>query len=390
MPAGFANDVQMRSGGTGAVPQSLSAEQIRYLRLRAQRLLQTARHPPDGVAEVASALCGIQAQYQDSAMQAIRVRSQGLLAAQVSDARVKARSVVRTWCMRGTLHLLATADTGWLLSLLGPISIRKSRHRYAALGLSEEICARAVRAMRQLLGDTGPMTRAELACQLSKRGIPTEGQAIYHLLRRAGLEGVICFGPDSAGEPTYVALDDWAPTGRALDEQQALGELARRYLAGHGPALAADLAAWSGLPLRSARTGLEHIARDLLRVELDGGQAWILKTQERVPHEPFAQSPAVRMLPGYDPYLVGYRSRDMIAGPQHAKQIHPGGGVIRPTVVVNGRAAGTWKSLRRASGLSITVEPFERLDDRTWQAIQEEVDDLGRFYQEASALEEQP
>ena len=90
---------------------------------------------------------------------------------------IKDKSIVRTWCMRGTLHLLAAHDLQWLLSLHGPEFIRKSKRRYEQLGLSEEICIKAVEAIRNILTSESPLTRAELAEKLSKIGIPTEGQA---------------------------------------------------------------------------------------------------------------------------------------------------------------------------------------------------------------------
>src|SRR5579871_4124802 len=84
---------------------ALSDEQVRWLRLRAQRLTSP---PATAVAGIVRALCGLQAQDAPAAMLGVRVRSAGLLAANVERARIDERSVVRTWAMRGTLHLLAT------------------------------------------------------------------------------------------------------------------------------------------------------------------------------------------------------------------------------------------------------------------------------------------
>ena len=366
---------------------SLSADQTRYLRLRAQRLVSTAEHQCYSVNETTHVLCGIQAQYHESAKQSIWVRGQDLLAEQISHARVEERSLVRTWCMRGTLHIVTTEDLGWLLALLGPIFVRKSSHRYRALGLAEQTFARAAQAMQRLLGDIGPMTRTALASHLAKQGIPTEGQAIYHLLRRAALEGVVCFGPDQADEPTYVVLENWVSMGDVLNEQEALAQLARRYLTGYGPARAEDLAAWSGLSLRQARRGLQSIESELLRIDLNGSQAWMSKSQEILIDKCLAASRIVRLLPAYDPYLVGYRSRDLIVDPRYAKRVHPGGGVIRPTIIVEGRIVGTWRAVCSRTKMAITVESFKELDDEIWKAIQDEARDLGRFYQKAVTLE---
>src|SRR5581483_6827898 len=120
---------------------TLSDNQTRFLRLRAQRLVAPS---VNNVARVVKELCGIQAQDANAAALAVRVRSAGLVAADVERARVQERSIIRTWGQRGTLHLLATEDFGWLLSLLGPIFVAASQARRAELGLDEETCSRGI------------------------------------------------------------------------------------------------------------------------------------------------------------------------------------------------------------------------------------------------------
>jgi hypothetical protein len=279
--------------------------------------------------------------------------------------------------MRGTLHLLATEDFGWLVPLLGPVFVRKSQRRYAELGLTEEMCTNATRAIRGIL----PLTRAELAEQLAEQGLPTEGQAAYHLMRRAALEGAICFGPERGGEPTYVLIDDWVHTGEGMAGNAARAELVRRYLAAYGPAGPKDLAAWSGLSVSEARAGFESVLDKLLEVEVDGSPSWILKSRAAWLDEPREEGVVVRLLPSFDPYLLGYSSRDLTVPQRYAKRVHPGGGVLRPTLIVDGCAAGTWKLKRGGAGLVVTVEPFEDLGAQVTAALEDEVQDLGRFYE---------
>ena len=201
--------------------RALPPEQVRRLRLRAQRL----GSPPDDVvprvADIVRDAAGIQAQEMPAAALSVRARGAGLKAADIERALVDERSIVWTWGQRGTLHLLPAEDIGWLLPLLGPIFNRPSRRRLE-LGLDEEIGARGVRAIRDLLAGWGPLTRAELAGHLSARGIPTAGQAMAHLIHRATLEGVICRGPNCGSKPTYVLLDDWIGPGRAVPREAAL------------------------------------------------------------------------------------------------------------------------------------------------------------------------
>lgn len=359
---------------------SLSGDQVRTLRMRAQRLIP---HPPGtvaGVAPIVKELCGIQAQDARAATLGVRVRSAGLLAVDVEYARVQERTIIRTWGQRGTLHLLATEDLGWLLPLFGPVFIAGDRRRREELGLDEDTCARAIRVIRDVLASQGALTRAELVEQLAAHGIRLEGQARPHLLYRAALEGVICLGPDRGAEPTYVLLSDWVEPGRAaLSPEAALAELALRYLQAYGPATPEDLAAWSGLPISKIRPAWPRIADQLLEGEIAGSPAWMLKAQAAWLDEPLAPAPIVRLLPGFDIYLLGYQNRDLAVPRQHAKRINAGGGMIHPVLLVDGRAVGTWKSKRQKNHLEILVEPFDQLSIQVRQGLQTEVTDLARF-----------
>ena len=261
---------------------SLSDDQLRFLRLRAQRL--TPQQPGEviGVAQVVKEVCGIQAQDASAATLAVRSRSVGLVVTDVEQARVHDRTIIRTWGPRGTLHVMASDDIGWLLPLLGPVFVAGDRRRREELGLSEDMCVRGIRIIRNVLANQGPLTRAQLFEHLATNGIHLQGQARPHLLARAALEGLICLGPDRGAEPTYVLLNDWIDqehTGHSLSEDEAYAELTRRYLSAYGPATPADQAAWSGLPLIKTRAAWQRIADQLMEVEFAGSPIWMLKTQ---------------------------------------------------------------------------------------------------------------
>lgn len=364
---------------------ALSDEQVRWLRLRAQRLTSP---PATAVAGIVRALCGLQAQDAPAAMLGVRVRSAGLLAANVERARIDERSVVRTWAMRGTLHLLATEDLGWLLSLLGPVFIDSSRRRSAELGLDEDMYARGVRAIRDALASGGPLTRPELVEYLDTLGIRTTGQAKAYLVYRAALEGFICFGPDRGAQPTYVLLDDWIgrERGAALPREVACAELACRYLAAYGPAAPEDFVAWSGLFMKDARAAWARIANDLLEVAHGQRSLWLLKSQATWLDEPVAAGPLVRLLPAFDTYLLGYRSRNLVIAPEYAKRVNAGGGMIHSVLLLNGLVLGTWKSKHQRTSLEVVVEPFQPLAPETLPGLEAEVSDLARFLETTAAL----
>ena len=359
---------------------SLSSDQVLWLRMYAQRLMPRVGER-QGVAGLVQELCGIQAQDERAAALAVRTRSKGLLAADVERARVEERTIVRTWGPRGTLHLLATEDLGWLLPLYGPIFIASSQRRRAELGLDEDTCARGMKVMQEVLAEQGPLTRAEIVEQLALHGVRIEGQARPHLLGRAALEGIICLGPNRGTEPTYVLLRDWVELGQALGGEAALAELARRYLGAYGPATAGDLAAWSGLPMSGIRTVWREIASQFREVDVSGSSAWLPERHMEWLDELAmpATTPMVRLLPSFDLYMLGYRDRRMVVPERYAKRVNAGGGIVHPTMLLNGRVVGTWKSESKKDGIEVIVEPFERIEAEVYSGLEVEVEDVGRF-----------
>ena len=368
---------------------TLSDDQIRFLRLHAQRLVAPS---VDNVAHIVKELCGIQAQDANAAALAVCVRGAGLVAADVEQARVQERSIIRTWGQRGTLHLLATEDLGWLLSLLGPVFVAGDHRRRAELGLDEDTCIKGLAALRDILANQGPLTRAELVEQLAARtGIRLEGQAAPHLLFRAALEGMVCLGFDRGTKPTYVLIDDWIEGGArtpSFSRDQAYTELARRYLVAYGPAEPDDLAAWSGLPMSEIRMAWKSIANDLIEVEVASRPAWMLKEHLAWLDEfPAQEAPIVRLLPTFDTYLLGYRSRNLVVSPQYARRINAGGGMVHPTLVVDGQALGTWKLKRQKSSMDVMLEPFEELAAEIQPGLEAEVQDIARFLEMPARLQ---
>jgi hypothetical protein len=361
----------------------LTEDRVRRLRLRAQRL--AGRRPGDA-AEVVRAVGGLQAQDTPASRLAVRARSTGLDADAVRRACNRDRSVVRTWAMRGTLHMVAAEDAGWLVALLGPGFAAGNRRRRLQLGLDDARCERALAALPAVLAG-GPLSRADVVAGLAAEGVEIEpkGQAPAHLIGYAAMRGLICRGPDLDGdEPSYALLEAWAGAGRTLGPDEALAELARRYLGGHGPAAPEDLAAWSGLALGRARRAFDLVADELEEVALDGRPLWAPAGAVAAdpPGDPPAGpgGPVVRLLGRFDDYLLGWRGRDLVLDPGFAGRIQAGGGWIHPAVVVDGRVAGTWRACRAPDRLELTVEPFGgRLPRGARPALEAEAADVGRF-----------
>ena len=202
-------------------------------------------------------LTGVQAQMLPAAELGLSARSEGLTRARIDRARLRDRSIVRTWAMRGTLHLIPSDDHGWLVPLLAEPGIANARRRLAQEGVSPSQADRAIPLIDRMLADDGPMTRREIAERLARRRIPVQGQAIAHLVWMAAATGAIVYGPDRDGESCFVSTRDWLDDPHTpRDRDDSLRELAIRYLRAHGPAAPQDLAAWSGLGVKGHQAGV--------------------------------------------------------------------------------------------------------------------------------------
>jgi len=336
----------------------MSGAELRRLRAAGQGLAR----PLESVEPraVITGLLAVQAQDLRAARLALRARGAGGGPLEIDAALTRQRSLVVTWLMRGTLHLVAREDHGWLLALTAAQNAAPIRRRLGELGVGPDDTERAVALIERALAGEGPLTRPRLAEHLRAAGIHAEGQAVPHLLALAAGRGTVVLGPVQGGGHAFALARDWlGPPASPPDRDVALGELARRYLLGHGPAGAVDLAAWSGLGLRDARKGLATIARELA----PHGDLVALAAR---PDPPRRLPP--RLLAPFDPYLLGWRDRGFAVDPAHARRVHPGGGVLRATAIANGRAVGTW----RRRGAEVTIDAFAPLAPTVDAALRRE------------------
>lgn len=315
---------------------------------------------------VARRLLAIQGQDPRGARLAVRARSEGVTAADVDRALSEDRSLVITWLNRGTLHLVASEDYPWLQALTAPPHLTSTLRRMAQEGVSPAAAERGVTAITAALAEDGPLAREHLGARLEAAGVRTEGQALIHVLALACLRGLAVRGPVVEGRHSYALVRDWLGEPPAVDRERALAELARRYLAGHGPAGDRDLAKWAGLPLRDVRAGLTAIASELH--ERDNG---VVDLKSRGVDG--GELPPPKLLGAFDPVLLGWSSRDALLG-RNARRV-VAGGIFRSFALVAGRAAATW----RMPGGRVDVEPFEALSATDAAALEAEAADVVRF-----------
>ncbi|MGY1636200.1 winged helix DNA-binding domain-containing protein [Geodermatophilus sp. SYSU D00742] len=344
------------------------APDLALLRLVAQRLAGPPLPTPGAVVR---RLTCVQAQELPGALTSVALRTAQRSRAAV-EAALDAGEVVRSWPMRGTLHLVAADDLHWLLHLLGPRVLAGAAQRRAALGLSDAEVERAREVVTAALAGGGRCGRRQLLAAVAAGGVPTTGQRGYHLLWYLAQTGTLCLGPTREGEQLFVLLDEWVPAPRRPGREEALAELALRFFTGHGPATVADLARWAGLPVRDVRAGLAAVRVQLATLDADGREYLMAPETPDLLAAHRADAQRVLLLPGFDEFVLGYADRSCAVPPEFAERIVPGrNGVFRPTVVAGGRVVGTWRWTGSGARRRLDAEPFTAFDDDVAAALPE-------------------
>ena len=368
-----------------------NVDDILAVRLRRQ-LLDGQSAAAGRPASVVRHFCALQAQDYPGALWSVGMRCGGVTTAADVERAIATRLIVRTWPLRGTLHLIAPEDVRWILGLLGPQVVARAATRHAQLGLTEPDIARARSVVAEALRGGRILTRAELMAALESASISTGGQRGYHIAWTLALEGILCCGPMAGKKQTFVLLDDWIPHNDQppLARPVALGRLAARYFEAHGPATLADFAWWSGLTRTDARRGISEAAGSLERLATGGVEYWVTKGTLESKDEVlgFAESsaqcpggPIVNLLPAYDEYMLGYTDRSLQLG-EHAGRpgkAVPANGRLSPLLAIEGRVSGTWKRTVKRDQVQVQVAPFATLTKAERTALEEEALRYGRF-----------
>ncbi len=325
-------------------------------RLTSQALTGPPLRSPEAVVE---RLLAVQSQDGRGMRLALRPRSEGLTAADLERALTEDRSLAVSWLNRGTLHLVGRDELPWLHGLTVPRLATSNRTRLKQEGVSPGQAEKGADLIVEALAD-GPLGRNELRDRLDAAGIPTAGQALVHILLFTTIRDTIIRGPVIEGEQRFVLAEDWLGPLPEFDPEAALPELARRYLRGHGPASDRELARWAGIPLGQARRGIASIATEI--IEGEDGMVRLKNPPEVGP------LPPPRLLGSFDPVLHGWTSREFLIPDESDRAVVTTNGIFRPTILIEGRVAGTWTM----TAGEIETTPFRPLDEEAEGAIEVE------------------
>lgn len=368
-PAGgrSASPVGVRPVRLGRVTAAIPVAQLRAARMVSLQLATRERRTPLEVAEWFGAL---QAQDVASGHWSLGVRCPGATESTVLESFERG-DIVRTWPMRGTIHVVPARDVSWMLDLMGPRVLASSARRRASLGLTLRDAERAAEALATELGTARVLTRAEAVATIAAAGIDVTGQRAYHLLWYAAQLGITCIGPQRGGDQTFVLLADWAPDQVKMTQADALVELFFRYVRSHGPVGLRDFAGWTGLTLTDTRRAAGGNAGRLVPLRTDTGELWATTDLSARLRGKDLPSHSVVALPGYDEFVLGFKDRSLQLAPGSFERVVPGGnGVFRATVVADGLAVATWKRTLGPRRVTVEVEPLvTTLDLATLDAV---------------------
>ncbi|MCU1517227.1 MAG: hypothetical protein JWQ75_1948 [Pseudarthrobacter sp.] len=326
------------------------------LRLASQGLLGPGL---GSVPEAVRWMTASQAQDFQASLWAVGLRVPGAGLADVR-AALDSGSVVRSWPMRGTLHLVAPEDLRWMLGLTAERLTRSIAGRHRELDITWADIEKCRDVALDRVAGGGSLSRSGLFEVFEAAGQPTTGQRGIHILGTLCRHGWLVQGPLAGNQQLLVAFDEWIPVSRELGRQEGIAEFALRYFRSHGPATLRDFAWWTQLPLTEVRAAFKEVQGQLVELEFGGVGYWLSPETAALLDGGVPGQRSVFLLPGFDEFVLGYMDRSLVLAPEHANRIVPGGnGVFKKTVVAGGEVIGTWARPGTGKGAAVVPELFD-------------------------------
>lgn len=366
----------------------LSWTDVAAWRMRRHRLHERA--PADAMLQVVDELCGVHAQVMSSAELTLWARVADLAPDAVQLALWEDRTLIKTWAMRGTLHLLPASDYGFWQAALSTQYVRFTKPSWSkAFGLQPDELEEMIEAVRGALGGE-PLTREELAAAVAEESPDPE---LAHKLsdnwgsglKPAAVRGALIFAPSDGQKVRFTRPDAWLGDGAAApDPDEAAVEAVRRYLAVHGPATREDVARWWGVQPAPAGRLLAALGDEVAEVDVEGAPMLMLAADAQ---DAAGAAPArsVRLLPGFDQYVIAAtrHAEKLMVGEDAALKplVYRSQGWISAVLLVDGRMAGVWRYERKGRRLEVAIAPFPgvKLTRGLRSAAEQEAESLAAF-----------
>jgi winged helix DNA-binding protein len=353
----------------------LTWAQVHAFRLGRHHLLKRA--PTRDLARAVGAIGGAQAQLMSAAELQVATRVDCTVG-DVRHALWAERSLVKTWLMRGTLHLTPAEDLPLFTAAMSRRWITPNKAWLRFFNVTEDEVWTLADEIGAALSDE-PMTREELIAVVGKDRPARVREALKSgwggMLKPAARNGRLCFGPNRGQSVTFVSPQRWLRAWKKVDPEVAVAEAARRYLRAYGPATKTDFARWWGAWPGVGNAAWSALQGELIPVAVDGARMEMLAADVDALREAAATT-SVTLLAQFDPFLLGHANRDHLFDRVHASRISRTAGWISAVVLVGGRVAGTWTHKSARDAVRVTVTPFEPLRDQVKKAVRSRADAL--------------
>ena len=350
------------------MPAELSWEAVLAWRVGRQGLVRRAG--AEDWPAVVSRICGLHAQVQSSAELALWARVDGLDPGTVKRALWQDRALVRTWAMRGTLHLL---PAGELALWVGAQGVIRPRYELAswrkAYGMTSAEAVAVLDAIRDALAGE-PLTRDELADAVADAlGSERLGEAVRGsfgtMPKLAAFRGDVVFAPPKGPKVRFTRPDRWLDAGWRPDPARpAMAEVVRRHLAVYGPASRETFARWFGMASAAQAAKLiAGLGDEVAEVNVEGFVGWLLRADVEAVA---AARPAgvVSLLPAFDQYVVAApREETPVLAAAFKDRVYRRQGWLSPVLLVDGRIAGVWRHEAKHGEVNVVIEPFAPVGD---------------------------
>ena len=360
-----------------AVEAELTWPQVHAFRLKRHHL--DHRAPRKELARVVGEIGGAQAQLMSAAELQIAVRVDCTVA-DVRKALWTDRTLVKTWLMRGTLHLTRADDLPTYCAAMSKRWIRVNKSWLKFVQVTEPELWKLVDDIGAALDGT-PMSREELIAVVGKGKSARMHEALRSgwggMLKPSARNGRLCFGPNRGQSVTFVNPRNWLRLWRDVDPEAALVDAARRYLRAYGPATKADFARWWGAWPGTATAAWSGIEKELAQVSVDGVKLDALAAD--INEMSSAESSGlIKLLPLFDPYILGHANRDHLFERVHAPKVSRTAGWISAVVLVDGAVVGTWTHAVQNKTLRLAVEPFGRLSPAVRSGVGQRASEIAK------------
>ena len=332
--------------------------------------------------EVVRWLGAVQAQDFNAAKWAVGLRMLRATEPEIDDAYNEGK-ILRTHLMRPTWHFVAPEDIRWLLQLTAPRVDQRCTPNYRKLELDGPLFKRSSKVLIAALKGGKHLTRSELKTVLNRSGIASDDPIrLAHIMIRAELDGVVCSGARKGKQFTYALLEERVAATKPLTRDEALAKLARRFFSSHGPATLQDFIWWSGLIASDAQQAIGLVERHLCEELVQKKIYWKPKT----PREKRSglSTYLAHLLPAYDEYNVAYKDRQVVLD-EDTRELSKWG-LLSPTIVINGKVVGTWKSTKDQKSVKIEMNPARPLSKPERLAVAEAAERYAAFLAVPAAL----